>query len=99
MRPQQRERAKGISLAPGERAAALARQRFRQDEQPIAAIGETERSSYPERQARIDDACEPAQRGAEHETRSKRDAEKAEAGRTLIRLGDVGDVGVRGRDA
>src|SRR5262249_59955267 len=52
MRAQQHERAERIRLAPVERRALRTRQRFRQYQQAVEPVGETQAGGDPERQAR-----------------------------------------------
>jgi len=99
LRAQQRERAERIGAPPREGGAALGRQRFRQHQQSVERIGETEHSGDPERQARIDAAGEAAERGAEHEAHPEGDTQQTEARRALLGRRDVGHIGVGGGDA
>jgi len=99
LRAQQSERAERIGPPPGEARSSLGRQRFRKDQQPVKGVGQAQRRRDPERQARVDIAGEPAERGPEHEARAEGYARQSETGGTLLRRGDVGDVGIRGRNA
>ena len=99
MRSQQDERADRIGAPPAERRALLRRQRFRKDQEPVEAVEQAQARRDPERQARIVAAGNAADRRPEHEAGAERDAEHAEQRRALVRLGDVGDIGIAGRDA
>ena len=93
------QRADRIGAFPAERRAALARQRFRQDQQAVKRIGKAQARRHPERQPRIHAAEQPAERGPEDEPGAEGHADLAEHRRAPFRRRDVGDVGEGGRDA
>ncbi len=87
-------------MAPVElRAAPFGRQRFGQDEEAVAEVGQRERRRCPERQAQIDPAEKSAERRPDHEAEAECGAEHAEARGALLGRRHVGDVRVRGREA
>jgi hypothetical protein len=101
LRAQQPERAQRIGALPGERHAALRRQRFGQYEPAERGVDQARCGRHPERQARIEADQEAADRRPEHEAQAEGQADDAERlGPAVLRcyIGDVGEGGAdRGR--
>ena len=81
------------------RRALLLRQRFRQHEQAVAEVEDRQSRGEPERQAMVDVAEHAADQRADDEAQAERRADHAEALRAFFRRSDVGDVGIRSREA
>ena len=100
VRRQQLQRADGVGLLPVELGhAPLRRQGFRQDQQAVEPVGESQACGDQERQAQVDLAQEAADARPDDEPDAEGRAEQAEGGGALLRRGDVGDVGARGGEA
>ena len=99
VRTKQGQGAHWVRVLPIEpRLAAVHRKRFRQNQQPVESVEQTEDPGHPERQARIDGAKPASDGRPEYEPDAERRAKNAKGVRALFRRRDVADVSVHGRD-
>ncbi|MNS85373.1 hypothetical protein D3C72_1192370 [compost metagenome] len=88
-----------IGPAPTELHPLLGRQALGQDEQAIEEGHARQAARHPERHPRPELAQKSAQHRAQHEAAREGCADQAIGASPLLRLGDVGHVGVDGREA
>src|ERR1051325_10307117 len=76
----------------------IGRHRFREGEVKQQCSREAERRGKEERHVNAPLAENPADRWSKNESQPKRGADQSHAFRAVLFGGDVGDVGLRGRD-
>lgn len=99
MRTQELQRPHRIRAGPTEGGTLLRRQRLRQDKEAVERVHQGKPTRDPERQSWVGVAKHTAERRADDEPETPRRTHDAERRRTILGLGDVGDVGRRRREA